>query len=93
MLDLCLRRGELVETTFLTPERAEVHYVLPLAEIVFDFFDQPKSSTRGYASLDHSRGVTRSPTWSASTCCCTASPWTRSARSCIARSRTPTGRR
>ncbi|HET9672385.1 MAG TPA: translation elongation factor 4 [Actinomycetota bacterium] len=54
VLDLCqARRGELVETTFLTPERAEVHYVLPLAEIVFDFFDQLKSSTRGYASLDY----------------------------------------
>jgi GTP-binding protein LepA len=54
VLDLCQsRRGELVETTFLTPERAEVHYVLPLAEIVFDFFDHLKSSTRGYASLDY----------------------------------------
>ena len=39
--------------TFLTPERAEVHYMLPLAEIVFDFFDQLKSRTRGYASLDY----------------------------------------
>jgi GTP-binding protein LepA len=54
VLDLCQsRRGELVNTTFLTPERAEVHYMLPLAEIVFDFFDQLKSSTRGYASLDY----------------------------------------
>jgi GTP-binding protein LepA len=54
VLDLCQgRRGELVETTFLTPERAEVRYVLPLAEIVFDFFDQLKSKTRGYASLDY----------------------------------------
>jgi GTP-binding protein LepA len=54
VLELCqARRGELVETTFLTPERAEVHYVLPLAEIVFDFFDQLKSNTRGYASLDY----------------------------------------
>jgi GTP-binding protein LepA len=54
VLDLAQsRRGELVETTFLTPERAEVHYVLPLAEIVFDFFDQLKSRTRGYASLDY----------------------------------------
>ncbi len=54
VLDLCQsRRGELVETSFLTPERAEVHYVLPLAEIVFDFFDQLKSKTRGYASLDY----------------------------------------
>ncbi len=54
MLDLCQsRRGELVDTTFLTPERAEVHYMLPLAEIVFDFFDHLKSNTRGYASLDY----------------------------------------
>ncbi|MDQ4107949.1 MAG: translation elongation factor 4 [Actinomycetota bacterium] len=54
VLDLCQsRRGELVDTTFLTPERAEVHYMLPLAEIVFDFFDQLKSNTRGYASLDY----------------------------------------
>jgi GTP-binding protein LepA len=54
VLDLCQsRRGELVDTSFLTPERVEVHYVLPLAEIVFDFFDQLKSKTRGYASLDY----------------------------------------
>jgi len=54
VLDLCQsRRGQLVETSFLTPERAEVHYVLPLAEIVFDFFDHLKSNTRGYASLDY----------------------------------------
>ena len=54
VLDLCQsRRGELIDTNFLTPERAEVHYVLPLAEIVFDFFDQLKSKTRGYASLDY----------------------------------------
>ena len=54
VLDLCQsRRGELVDTTFLTPERVEVHYMLPLAEIVFDFFDHLKSNTRGYASLDY----------------------------------------
>jgi GTP-binding protein LepA len=38
---------------YLSPERAEVHYQLPLAEIIFDFFDQLKSRTRGYASLDY----------------------------------------
>ncbi|HEV8563426.1 MAG TPA: translation elongation factor 4 [Actinomycetota bacterium] len=54
VLDLCeSRRGEQVDISYLSPERAEVHYVLPLAEIVFDFFDQLKSRTRGYASLDY----------------------------------------
>jgi GTP-binding protein LepA len=54
VLDLCQsRRGELVDMSYLTPERVEVHYVLPLGEIVFDFFDQLKSRTRGFASLDY----------------------------------------
>ena len=54
VLDICeSRRGEQVDMSFLTPERAEIHYVLPLAEIVFDFFDALKSRTRGYASLDY----------------------------------------
>ncbi len=47
------RRGEMGNMTYLTPERAELHYRLPLAEIVFDFFDQLKSRTKGYASLDY----------------------------------------
>jgi GTP-binding protein LepA len=47
------RRGEMGEMTYLSPERAELHYRVPLAEIVFDFFDQLKSRTRGYASLDY----------------------------------------
>ena len=54
VFELCqARRGEMVDMKYLTPERVEVHYVLPLAEIVFDFFDQLKSRTRGYASLDY----------------------------------------
>ena len=47
------RRGVIGEMTYLTPERVELHYRVPLAEIVFDFFDQLKSRTRGYASLDY----------------------------------------
>jgi GTP-binding protein LepA len=47
------KRGEMGEMTYLSPERVELHYVVPLAEIVFDFFDQLKSRTRGYASLDY----------------------------------------
>ena len=54
VLELCqARRGSLVDMRYLSPERAEVHYLLPLAEIIFDFFDQLKSRTRGYASLDY----------------------------------------
>jgi len=54
VLELCqARRGELLDMQYLSPERAEVHYKLPLAEIIFDFFDQLKSKTRGYASLDY----------------------------------------
>jgi GTP-binding protein LepA len=54
VLDLCqARRGSMVDMKYLSPERAEVHYLLPLAEIIFDFFDQLKSRTRGYASLDY----------------------------------------
>jgi GTP-binding protein LepA len=54
IFELCQsRRGELLDMSYLSPERAEVHYKLPLAEIIFDFFDQLKSKTRGYASLDY----------------------------------------
>jgi GTP-binding protein LepA len=45
---------------YLAPERVEVRYLLPLAEVIFDFFDQLKSRTRGYASLDYEpRGYER----------------------------------
>ncbi len=54
VLELCQsRRGEMLDLRYLSPDRAEVHYRLPLAEIIFDFFDQLKSRTRGYASLDY----------------------------------------
>jgi len=47
------RRGEMTTMTYLGPERVELIYQVPLAEVVFDFFDQLKSRTRGYASLDY----------------------------------------
>ncbi|MDX2343890.1 MAG: translation elongation factor 4 [Acidimicrobiia bacterium] len=53
------RRGEMGEMTYLTPERVELHYQVPLAEIVFGFFDQLKSRTRGYASMDYEPGEYR----------------------------------
>jgi len=54
IMELCQqRRGELGGMDYLSPERVEMHYTLPLAEIVFDFFDQLKSRTKGYASLDY----------------------------------------
>jgi GTP-binding protein LepA len=54
VMELCeQRRGTLVDMRYLSTERAEIHYLLPLAEIIFDFFDQLKSRTRGYASLDY----------------------------------------
>ncbi len=54
LMELCQqRRGELDKIEYLSPERVELHYVMPLAEVVVDFFDQLKSRSQGYASLDY----------------------------------------
>ncbi len=54
VMQLCQgRRGDLQKMEYLTPQRVELRYRLPLAEIIVDFFDRLKSQTRGYGSLDY----------------------------------------
>jgi GTP-binding protein LepA len=54
IMELCQgRRGALQGMDYLSADRVEIRYTMPLAEIIFDFFDQLKSRTRGYASLDY----------------------------------------
>jgi GTP-binding protein LepA len=54
IMELCQgRRGMLLGMDYLSADRVEIRYTMPLAEIIFDFFDQLKSRTRGYASLDY----------------------------------------
>jgi GTP-binding protein LepA len=54
LMDLCQsRRGEMIRMEYLSPERLELAYRIPLAEVVMDFFDAMKSRTKGYASLDY----------------------------------------
>jgi GTP-binding protein LepA len=54
VMDLCqTRRGTLAKMQYLSPERLELIYRVPLSEVVVDFFDQLKSRTKGYASLDY----------------------------------------
>ncbi len=54
VMEICQgRRGQLLGMDYLSTERVELRYTLPLAEIIFDFFDQLKSRTKGYASLDY----------------------------------------
>jgi GTP-binding protein LepA len=55
VMGLCIeKRGQITNQTYLTPERVELSFDMPLAEIVFDFYDRLKSVSRGYASFDYS---------------------------------------
>ena len=54
IMKLCMdRRGIYINTTYIDPTRADLHYELPLSEIIFDFYDKLKSISRGYASFDY----------------------------------------
>jgi GTP-binding protein LepA len=54
IMKLCMdRRGIHRNTTYISPERADIHFEMPLSEIIFDFYDKLKSLSRGYASLDY----------------------------------------
>ncbi|MEB3360756.1 MAG: translation elongation factor 4 [Synechococcaceae cyanobacterium] len=54
LMELCQeRRGEFIDMKYITPERVALHYEVPLAEVVTDFFDQMKSRTKGYASMEY----------------------------------------
>ncbi len=54
IMDLCQdRRGVFKNMDYITPERVDIHYLLPLNEIIYDFFDVLKSRTKGYASFDY----------------------------------------
>ena len=54
VMDLCQsRRGEMIKMDYMSTDRVELRYTIPLAEVVIDFFDALKSRTKGYASLDY----------------------------------------
>ncbi len=54
IMDMCQeRRGIFKDMNYITPDRVDIHYELPLNEIIYDFFDALKSRTRGYASFDY----------------------------------------
>ena len=54
IMELCQqRRGKMLGMDYITTERVDIHYELPLNEVIYDFFDALKSKTRGYGSLDY----------------------------------------
>ncbi|MGI6151452.1 MAG: translation elongation factor 4 [Christensenellales bacterium] len=54
IMELCQeKRGEFIDMEYVDSMRVNIHYLMPLSEIIFDFFDQLKSKTRGYASFDY----------------------------------------
>ncbi len=91
IMELCQnRRGNLLGMDYLSEDRVEIRYTLPLAEVVFDFFDQLKSRPAATPRWTTSPPASRPPTWSRSTSCCTATRSTRSPRSATRTRRTRT---
>ncbi len=86
VMELCQeRRGEHAGMHYLSPERVQMTYELPLAEIVLDFFDQLKSRTRGYASLDYELSGMKPSDLVKLDVLLAGDPWTRCRWSCTAR--------
>ena len=91
IMELCQsRRGSLGGMDYLSETRVELRYTLPLAEIIFDFFDQLKSRTRGYGVWTTRTPASRWPSSSRSTSCCKASRSTPCPPSCTRTRRTAT---
>lgn len=91
VMELCQgRRGQLKGMDYLSSERVELRYTLPLAEIIYDFFDQLKSRTKGYASLDYEPSGEQESDLVKVDILLHATRWTRSARSSTRTRRTTT---
>jgi GTP-binding protein LepA len=71
------RRGEYQDMQYLDSNLVELHYEMPLNEIVYDFFDTLKANTKGYASLDYEISDYRASELVKVDCCSTAIRWTR----------------
>ncbi len=83
IMELCQgRRGVLMGMEYLSEDRVEIRYTMPLGEIIFDFFDQSSPRPAATPRSTTSPPGNWRPTWSRSTSCCRASRSTRSARSC-----------
>ena len=78
LMDLCQsKRGVLIDMKYLDDVRVDLHYALPLGEIVYDFFDAIKSRSRGYASYDYEfKEYRESDLVKLDIFCSTATPWT-----------------